>query len=365
MADAPKLKDFIDEETVTAIAAAVERAAAGFDTDVFVASVFDEGWDSRALKERIRHVARMLHTHLGGDFADGLAALESAASGGGIDGWAAWCFNDYVEEHGVDDPDRSLPALAQFTRLSSAEFAVRPFIARYPERMAKQMLEWAHDDDETVRRLATEGYRPRLPWGAGIAELKKDPSPILAVLDVLHGDPSETVRRSVANNLNDISKDHPDLAVATLAGWGADSDEASALRKHALRTLLKKGDPAALELLGFAKHAAVVVTDVLVEPETVAIGGHVYVEFRIASTGDEPQPVMIDYAVVYQNRSGTGSRKVFRGKVEELDGGASLTFRRKVSLQPMSTREIFPGRHTVEVQVNGVVYATAAFEVGH
>jgi hypothetical protein len=197
----------------------------------------------------------------------------------------------------------------------------------------------------------------------GLPALKKDPSPILPVLEVLHNDPSETVRRSVANNLNDISKDHPQVTVATLAAWGDGSEEAASLRKHALRTLLKKGDPAALELLGFSKDAAVTVDRMAVSPETVQIGEHTYVEFQVVSTGEAPQPVMVDYAVVFQNASGTGSRKVFKGKVDELAAGGSLTFRRKISLQPMSTRQIFAGPHIVEAQVNGVVCATAGFEV--
>lgn len=363
MADAPLLKDFVDRESISRLAATVGRFSGQFDAYGFVGAVFDEDWEARALKQRIRHIARMLRSFLPGDYSGALDILLSAAAGGEIGGFAAWCLNDVVEEYGVDDPDLSLPALQQFTRLVSAEFAVRPFIKRYPERMAQQMLAWAHDEDEAVRRLASEGYRPRLPWGMGIPALKKDPSPIILVLEVLHGDPSETVRRSVANNLNDISKDHPGLVVTTLARWGADTPDGVVLRKHALRTLLKRGDPAALELLGFRTDAAVTVSDVSVQPKTVAIGGHVIIEFQVVVTGDLPQPVMVDYAVEFQNRSGTGSRKVFKGRVEEIAAGDSLTFRRKVSLQHMSTRTIFPGTHVVEAQVNGVVRAVGRFEV--
>jgi 3-methyladenine DNA glycosylase AlkC len=363
MADPPKLKDFVDSEAVARIAGAVDRATDGFDQDGFVTAVFDEDWETKALKVRIRHIARTLRAFLAGDYPAALDVLLRAAHGGDMEGFSAWCLNDFVEEYGIDDPDLSLPALEQFTRLVSAEFAVRPFIARYPERMATQMVEWARSDDEAVRRLASEGYRPRLPWGMGVPALKKDPSPILPVLELLHDDPSETVRRSVANNLNDISKDHPGTVLVTLADWEGDTPKAVALRKHALRTLLKKGDPGALELLGFSKDAPVAVAGIVVSPETARIGEHVFVEFQIVSTGATPQPVMVDYAVVFQNRSGTGSRKVFKGRVEELDAGGSLELRRKVSLRPMSTREIFPGRHIVEVQVNGVVRATAAFDV--
>jgi 3-methyladenine DNA glycosylase AlkC len=363
MADAPLLKDFVDVESVQGIASAIASAAPSFDQARFVADVFADGWDERALKQRIRHIAMTIRQHLSGDYATALQVMRRAArdvAGGGL---AVWCLNDFVEEYGVDDPDISLPALEQFTRLASAEFAVRPFLARYPERMAAQMLEWAHSDSEEVRRLASEGYRPRLPWGMGLADLKRDPSPIVPVLEVLRDDPSETVRRSVANNLNDISKDHPAMVVDLLMQWGSASAQAEALRKHALRTLLKKGDPGAMELLGYSVDVAVAVTDLSVEPGEVPIGGHVHVEFMVTSESDRPQQVMLDYAVTYQNVSGTGSRKVFKGKALELDAYDSTRLKRKISLQPMSTRRIVPGPHTVEAQVNGVVRGVADFDV--
>ncbi len=363
MADPPLLKDLVDEASVESIGVAVAGVFPGFDESKFLGDVFSPEWGDLALKQRIRHIAVTLRTLLGGEYAEGLEVMRKAARNLSMRGIPVWCFNDFVEEYGVDDPDISLPALEQFTRLASAEFAVRPFIRRYPERMAAQMLEWAASDDEHVRRLASEGFRPRLPWGMGLPGLKKDPGPILPVLERLYRDPSETVRRSVANNLNDISKDHPQVVVDVLAGWALDSAEGVALRKHALRTLLKQGDPGALDLLGFAKDAPVGVIDMKVSPEEAAVGGHVIVEFRVVPTAPGTHQVMIDYAVVFQNVSGTGSRKVFKGKVEELGAGESITLRRKVSLKQMTTRRIVPGPHVIEAQVNGVVRATVGFDV--
>lgn len=363
MADAPLLKDMVDPKSVAEIATAIASASPGFDEQAFVAEVFDSEWAERALKQRVRHIAVVARTSLGGDYAAALGVMREAARHLPSAGLAVWCLNEFVEEFGLDDPDRSLPALEQFTKIASAEFAVRPFINRYPEMMADQMLTWAHDDDPHVRRLATEGFRPRLPWGMGLPAVKKDPSPVLSVLEQLRDDPSETVRRSVANNLNDISKEHPELVVAILSRWGADTAEAEALRKHALRTLLKKGHNGALELLGFSKDAAVAVTQMGVVPATAAVGEHVFVEFCVTSTADRSQQVMVDYAVVFQNASGTGSRKVFKGKVEELGAGESIVMRRKVSLRQMTTRRIRPGLHSAEVQVNGVVLAVADFDV--
>jgi len=363
MSDNPLLKDLVDEDAVGAIAAALQKSLPGLDEEGFSRAVFDQQWADRPLKKRIRHIAVTMRSVLPEDYSAALDVVCAAAETLGRGGIAAWCFNDFVEEYGVDDPDLSLPALEKLTQLASSEFAVRPFIRKYPERMATQMLQWACHDSEHVRRLASEGFRPRLPWGLGVSALTKDPTPILPVLEELRSDPSETVRRSVANNLNDISKDHPEVAVATLSAWGVATPEARALRKHALRTLLKQGHPDALELLGYNKDASVSVLGLAVHPESVAVGEHVYIEFEVVSSGTDVESVMIDYAVTYQNVSGTGSRKVFKGIVDELEPGGSTSLRRKVSLQPMATRKILAGIHVVEAQVNGVVHASVEFDV--
>lgn len=363
MPDAPLLKDFIDRDSVTVVVRAVTDTTQDIDPDEILAEIFDDGWEGRALKARIRHIAVTIRARLPADYPTALAIMCRAGLEVEAGSFAAWSFNDFVEEFGVDHPDLSLPALEQFTKLASAEFAVRPFIRRYPERMAAQMLNWADDGDPLVRRLASEGYRPRLPWGMGVPELKRDPAPILPVLEKLRLDPSEDVRRSVANNLNDISKDHPDLVVRILNDWSDGSSDTRALTRHALRTLLKRGHGGALGLLGFSTQPMLGVGQISIEPASVAIGGSVHLEFSVKSLARTPQWLMIDYAVEYQNASRTGSRKVFKGKVVELAGGASVSVRRKISLKPMTTRRIFPGGHVVEVQVNGSVLGAARFEV--
>jgi len=361
MADPPLLKDLVDASSIAGIGEAIARVAPRFDIEAFTNSVFDDSWDERALKQRIRHVAVRIAEGLDGEYAEKLAILRRATGDLSVTGIPVWCFNDFVEEYGVGSPEVSLPALEEFTRLASSEFAVRPFIERYPQRMAAQMLEWAANDDPAVRRLASEGYRPRLPWGMGIPALKRDPTPVLAVLDLLRNDPDEVVRRSVANNLNDISKDHPDLVVAVLDRWGETTP--ASLRKHALRTLLKQGHVEAMELLGFAQNASVVVDGMKVSPPVGKVGESVSVEFRVRSRSERSERVMVDYAVVFQNSSGTGSRKVFKGVTTEVSAHDEIQFRRKISLQQMTTRRILPGIHTVEAQVNGVVHATVGFDV--
>ncbi len=361
--DRTLLKDLIDQPSVMALAEAVAAAQPGMAAGAIFDQVFDPGWSELELKQRIRHVAGVLRRVLPPDYPGAIQVLRQAAADAQGLGFTAMAFNDFVEEFGVDDPEVSLPALEQFTTLVSAEFAIRPFIERYPDLVFGQLLTWSRSDDWRVRRLASEGSRPRLPWGRGIPALKQDPSPVITILVALRDDPSEDVRRSVANNLNDISKDHPDLVVEVLSEWQNGSREVEALTKHALRTLLKRGHPGALAILGFSADPQVELRSAKVDPVTVPVGGSAQLHCEIKSTGDQSQQLMIDYAVEFQNKSGQGSRKVFKGMVVELAPGRAVQLRRKINLQPLSTRNILPGRHAVEVQVNGRVLQRIEFEV--
>lgn len=364
MSDTPQpLKDMIDRPTVTALAEAV-AAESDLDLEAFLADVFDNHWPNLALKQRVRHIAATLSSHLPDSYPEALAILIRAADHVTDAGMTAWALCDFVEVFGLDDPDLSIPALERFTVIISAEFAVRPFIERYPNRMIAQHLAWAGNRHPAIRRLASEGIRPRLPWGMALRRLQADPTPIVPILARLRNDPSEDVRRSVANNLNDISKDHPDLVVLVLTSWQDDSLEMATLTKHALRTLLKQGHPAGMALLGFSVNPELETDELSVEPTTVPVGGSTLLRFAATSTGAARQSLMVDYAVEYQNLSGNGSRKVFKGTTTELDPGETFTMRRKISLKPMSTRNILPGPHRVEVYVNGMSAGAVDFEVG-
>lgn len=365
MADEPfLLKDLFDRESVAALGAAVAAADPEFDVGGFVAAVFDEAWEQRELKQRMRHIADVLRRQLPADYRNALEVLLAAVPHAAGLGFPAMVFSDFVEAYGTHDWNASVPALAHFTKLVSAEFAVRPFIAADQERTLAQMLEWAGDRDPAVRRLASEGCRPRLPWGMRLQALVDDPRPVVPILDALRSDPDEAVRRSVANNLNDIAKDHPGLVIDVIRRWAEAPDEhLPGLRKHALRTLLKRGDPEAMRLLGFRPDAAVELTAVAVEPAVAAVGGTAQLRFTMASTADELQPLMVDYAVHYVKADGSTAPKVFKLKTMELAAGESVAFRRKLTFTQMTTRTHRPGVHRVEVQVNGTVIGGTDFEL--
>jgi 3-methyladenine DNA glycosylase AlkC len=353
MADA--LKDTLyTREGIEAFATAFKDAHDEFDSDDFLARVYDVHWPDLALKQRMRQITLALHENLPDDFRLALRIIHKTIPSIGHYGWMTLSFHDYVELYGLDDLDAAIPALEEFTPLCSSEFAVRPFIINYPERMMQQMLNWTQHPSPEVRRLASEGCRPRLPWGVSLPALKKDPSPILPVLDALKLDESEFVRRSVANNLNDIAKDNPQVVIRVLRQWNADHDgpEIDWITRHALRTLLKAGEPDALAILGYAAPK-VVVSGLVIEPERVTMGGKMQFSFTVQSTSDAPQNLMIDYVVYLMRANGKQSQKVFKLTKRSLQPGERVTLTRKQDFKPISTRKYYPGDHAIEIQING------------
>ncbi|HEX3053591.1 MAG TPA: hypothetical protein VHP83_23225 [Aggregatilineaceae bacterium] len=241
-----------------------------FPTETFMERIHDDQWEARELKDRMRHTTTVLRSVLPEDYRTTLRILRRAAPA--LSGFGAMVFPDFVEVYGLDDWEASIPALEQFTQLCSSEFAVRPFIVRDQERMMAQMLAWSRHPNAQVRRLSSEGCRPRLPWTIALPALKADPSPILPILENLKSDESEFVRRSVANNLNDIAKDNPQVTLDVARRWKPlGTPEIDAIIAHALRTLIKQGDPSALAILGFGDDGAFEVKNLAVEPNAVRL----------------------------------------------------------------------------------------------
>ena len=281
----------------------------------------------------------------------------------GLRGWAIMPMAEFIARHGLHDPECSLQALQQMTSRFTAEFAIRPFLLHHPEISLAYANRWAADDNEHVRRLASEGTRPRLPWGMRLQAYVKDPSPLLPILEKLKDDPSEYVRRSVANNLNDIAKDHP-AKVAEIAGhWlqGA-SIERERLVKHACRSLIKAGHPATLKALGYAAPR-VQCSDLSVAPGCIRMGASVVLVLTLQSLAKRDQPLIVDYVVHHQKANGSTSPKVFKWRTFTLKAGESLRIEKRHSVKRVTTRVYYPGTHRVSVQINGKLVAEAAFEL--
>jgi 3-methyladenine DNA glycosylase AlkC len=361
---AEPLKNMFNQRFFEALIGAVQAVYGAFDGQVFLDHIYDAQWNQRELKARMRHLTIGLRDGLPSEYRDALDIMRRAASRLSDFTFETMIFPDFVEVYGLDDWEVSLPALEQFTQQSSAEFAVRPFILRDQQRMMKQMMAWSKHQSHHVRRLASEGCRPRLPWAIALPAFKKDPSPILPILEHLKQDESEYVRRSVANNLNDIAKDKPQVVIETLRRWKAhDTPEMRQLIGHALRTLVKHGNADALALLGYENDTRVIIRDLTIQPQTIPMGGEVTISFTVENLSQKPQNVLIDYVVHHQRANGQLRPKVFKLTKATLAAHEKLSITRKHSFRAVTTRKYYPGQHAAEIQINGVSAGRVTFQI--
>lgn len=331
-----------------------------FESEKFVATVCDKDWPERELKEKMRHTSLSLHKFLPADFKTAVDILVSIVPK--VTGFEAIVLPDYIEVYGQEHWDISLPALREVTKCGSSEFGIRPFLLKDLKGTMKYMTQWADDDDFRVRRFASEGCRPRLPWASGIPALKKDPSLILPILEKLKDDPEEFVRKSVANNLNDISKDHPEVVLDICERWQGNSKNTDWIIKHACRTLLKQGNKRAMLLFGFANPELMTVSNLQLSTTNPKIGDTITFSFELNLAIAKKQKVRIEYIVHFVKASGKTSPKVFQLKeVAMLPGNHSIT--KKHSFKNLSTRKHYPGEHKFEVVVNGESKAMASLKL--
>ncbi len=358
---APALKEIFNPARLRHIAGELAAVAPGVDMDRFLAAALD-GLDALSIMERVRRVAQSLRLVLPNDYRAALAILNKLAPRLNH-GFAAMALSDYVALYGQDDFDTSMRALADFTRFGSSEFAVRHFLRRDLVRTLAVMQGWASSPDEHVRRLASEGSRPRLPWSFKLPDIINDPARIVPILEALKADDSAYVRKSVANSLNDITKDDPAFALGLVENWDRDDTRTRWIVRHALRGLIKKGHTGALARIGIEDRADVAVEDLRVTPGSVRIGGAVSIGFMLRSTSPDVQTLVVDYVVHYVKKSGAASAKVFKLKTVTLAAGQSLPIVKALSLKDLTTRTHHAGTHRVEVQVNGRRMGAAAFEL--
>ncbi|MCP5046784.1 MAG: DNA alkylation repair protein [bacterium] len=351
---------FFSRESINSIAELVGKFYPDFDGGRFVGLVFDEDWESKELKERMRHMTQCMHETLPLSYPDAIEILKKVAPF--VKGFEGMVFPDFVELNGQEEWEVSLEALGYFTSYSSSEFAIRPFLDRDPERVMGYMLAWAGDEDPGVRRFASEGCRPRLPWAMALPKFKKDPSLILPVLETLKDDPSEFVRKSVANNLNDISKDHPELMLDISEKWYGKSKNTDWIVKHACRTLLKAGNKRAMMLFGFADPANVGVENLETGSGALKIGENMVYSFDLRVKGNGKSLLRLEYAVYFMKANGKLSRKVFKITENNYKPGIH-SFAKRHSFKNLSTRKHYPGEHRIGIIVNGVEMAAVSFQL--
>jgi 3-methyladenine DNA glycosylase AlkC len=373
---AEAFKNLLDAATVRTAKLHLQRAWPGFDAPRFEALAL-RNLDTLEFKARALHLCAALEAVLPADFDQAAGVIEAAlgppgqgddlsvlhSGPQGLAGWVVWPLGEFVVRRGMDQPERALRALHALTQRHTAEWALRPFIERHPRLVFATLVSWCSDPSAHVRRLVSEGSRPRLPWGAQLKGLIRDPSPTLPLLRALQDDPSAYVRRSVANHLNDIAKDHPALVAAWLGEHlpGA-TVERRALLKHASRTLIKQGHAPVLQAWGLGAPLRGELR-LKLSPKRLAVGEVLVLDLQVRSSAARVQSLQIDYAVHHVKANGSSAPKVFKGWSLQLAARAQLTLQRRHSMRAVTTRRYHAGRHAVDVRVNGQVVATAAFQL--
>lgn len=369
---AEPLKAFFSPELVADIADSIVTVHPAFPAKQFVRDA-TRGLDALELLARARLIAEALHAHLPQRYVDAVAILvrslraEHASDeleGAGMAPFFYLPHTMFVATHGLDDFDASMHAQHEITRRFTCEFSIRAFLERHPDATLRVMRDWAVDPNPHVRRLVSEGTRPRLPWATRVRFLDEHPERVLPLLELLKDDPASVVRRSVANHLNDLSKTAPTLAFDIAERWLVDAEgERRALLAHALRSAVKRSEPRALGLLGFGAAPRIAISGIAFAPKRVSIGGKTRVSFTMEGTGTRAQPLAVDLAVHFIKSNGKPSAKVFKISTVTLRKGDSATLGKTISLAVHTTRKPFAGKHAVDAVVNGQAFPLGEFIV--
>ena len=354
-------KDRLNRKSLREFALAIRSVYNSFQADEFIKAIMDETWDDLELKARGRKISVNMGKYLPSDYRAAIGVIDKVASC--YDGFCKYCFPDFIEVFGQDDInwEVSIDALERYTQYSSSELAVRPFIVKHEERMMERMYDWSKNGSEHIRRLASEGCRPALPWGIALNSFKKDPAPVLPILEQLKTDPSLDVRRSVANNLNDISKTHPDLVVKIAKDWYGKNEYTDWIVKHGCRTLLKKGNRDVLAIFGLSDTASAETSDFTLETNSISIGEDISFSFVIQTK--EAVKVRLEYGVDYVKANGKRNRKIFQISEISLKENQKKVYSKKHSFADVSTRKHYPGTHSITLIVNGAERGTLNFKL--
>ncbi|PAJ75414.1 hypothetical protein CJF42_05435 [Pseudoalteromonas sp. NBT06-2] len=365
------MKNNLSEHAVNRIAHALSKSISDFDTQLFQTQALS-GLLSLELKERVIHIINVMHTFLPLDFKETAKILllvknnwDYGDSNDSYSSFAAWPIIDYVSIFGIEYKKESLELLKQLTGLFSSEFAIRAFIVKYPDYCLLKFKDWIYDKDEHVRRLVSEGTRPRLPWGMQIKAFILDPSSNLPLLTKLKSDPSLYVRRSVANHLNDIAKDNPDIVINLCKQWQKNkmNKQEQWVIKHATRSLVKAGHKDVFTLLGYTTDPKIKIEKFNLTCDKIKQGGQLHFDLLLHSTSRNKQNIVIDYAIHFVKANGKTKPKVFKLKTFKIDINANIELSKKHSFKAISTRKYYIGAHKLEILVNGQSIETKSFDL--
>ena len=338
-----------------------------FDEQEFMALMLCDNFAALELKERMSHTKDVMHQFMPTDFAQAADVLvkliESLTAADITEGSVEYMFlPEYLETYGINHFQKSVEVMEEITKFTSGEFAVRPFLIKYPEQMLAQMLLWTEHEHHMVRRLASEGSRPRLPWAIALKEYKKNPLDMLPILHQLIDDLTEIVRRSVANNLNDIAKDNPQVVIDFVKAYLGKSEQFDRTLKHACRTLLKQGCPDTLALFGY-DSTGIELTEFKIVTETVNFGDYAEFTFTLKNTSKIAKKIRLEYGLYFLKNNGQLSKKVFKISERLLAANELHQVQRKQSFKAISTRVYYAGRHQVSIILNGKEFSPKDFDL--
>lgn len=354
---ATPLKYIYNEEFFNAFAPLLAEVLPDFSAENFTKDVFAGDWEELELKARMRRISTVLRDYQPKEYKKAVAKItallpliEERHPGRALE---YMFLPDFIEQYGLSDVEISLRGMERITQYTSCEFAIRPYLLADPEVVMRQMTAWSTHPHHAVRRFASEGCRPRLPWAQALPQFKKDPAPILPILENLLHDESDFVRKSVANNLNDISKDHPQVVLAFSKKHQGKSKSVDWIIKHANRTLLKQGNPEALRLFGFGSTEKIEIEDFVLREDKIKIGESLEFSFTLKNTDTAPAKIRLEYGVYFMKANGSLARKVFQISERIFPAGSETKFVRKQPFKIITTRKLYPGEHRVALIVNG------------
>ena len=356
-------------EAATILSQDIVKSHPEFDAQGYVDEVTREV-EGLELKDRVMRMTTALRTRLPSEYSaavqvlvDSLGPEIQGQDGMFTEGWYLMPVARFVEEYGLEHPEISMAALNEITRRHTAEYAVRPYIEQHFEYSMEVLREWVKSDNHHVRRLVSEGTRPRLPWATKLKCFIE--SPALELLQPLQNDESLFVRKSVANHLNDISKDHPDLVIETSEKWLRDSPTENThwIVNRGLRTLAKSEDQRVFSLLGYTGGEDIKLHDLSVAYKELKIGESQSFNFVLENKSNKNHQVIIKYAVHLVRKNGSTNTKVFELTSSPISANSKQSFTKKQSFKPVSVRKYYPGKHQIDIIVNGLVKGNFSFEL--
>lgn len=367
------LKDLLfNEVKLGVIARQIKNSYPQFEEKKFLTEVLNN-LKKLELKERINLIANCLKKYLPSDYEAAVeillkslpAPLDENLSDNDFGDFIYAPYSHFIAQNGLNKKHLqfSLDALMEITQRFSCEYAIRHFINSHPKTSLNFLHKMSLHKNYHIRRLCSEGTRPKLPWGIKIST---DYNEALGILDNLFSDKTRFVTRSVANHLNDISKIDPKLVIAVLQKWKnsqkQNDDEMNFIIRHALRNLIKQGDKAALELLGI-KYDAVIKLLNFHAPKNVKMNENL--EFSFTLKSEKNCEAIVDYVISFQNKTQKKfSQKVFKLKKVTLRANSEINIsKRHLFKENMTTRKLFRGQHHLEIKVNGKILQSADFEL--